>query len=103
MFFFSKINSIFLAVDVDGLNADEILLNKSTVNGPEMVSEETMALEETVKMRKIKWKYVIFFAIWLLSAWHLLTVEEQVLINHDIFIDAKHTKSASLHCVFPET
>lgn len=35
-----------------------------------------------------RWKYVMFFLIWSLSAWHLLTVKEKVLIKHDIVVNA---------------
>lgn len=52
--------------------------------------------EPMEKKPKNKWKYVIFFAIWLFSAWHLLTVKENILIKHDILLDVEHTKSASL-------
>lgn len=40
-----------------------------------------------------KWKYGVFFGIWMMSAWHLLTVSEKILIEHSISIDAEHVQS----------
>lgn len=74
------------AINVDGSNAEENLLEKTLFNG---VNNE----EKLDKKSSKKWKYIIFFGIWLLSAWHLLTVKEKMLIKHDILIDSQHTKS----------
>lgn len=39
-----------------------------------------------------KWKYIVFMLIWLLSAFHLLTIEEKVLIKHDLVLERNYTK-----------
>ncbi|XP_055295146.1 P protein-like [Sitodiplosis mosellana] len=78
-----------LAIDVDGSVGDEKLLMETRTESKEKI--ETMK-----KKGKSKWKYVIFFAIWLMSAWHLLTVKEKILIKHDILMDAKHIKALNL-------
>lgn len=40
-----------------------------------------------------KWRYGIFFVIWLLVAWPLLTVREKIPIEHTVAIDSAHDKS----------
>lgn len=40
-----------------------------------------------------RWKYGIFFAIWLLVAWALLTVREKIRIEHTVAIDSTSEKS----------
>lgn len=40
-----------------------------------------------------KWRYGIFFVIWLLVAWPMLTVRENIQIEHTIAIDSAHDKS----------
>lgn len=80
-----------------------VFLDQSlTINMSEFVAEEELLHKTgdfaTAKDRNegksyLKWKYGVFFAIWLLSAWHLLTVSEKILIEHSIWIDSDHVKS----------
>lgn len=38
-------------------------------------------------------KQVVFSIVWLISAWHLLTVKEKIPHRFDISLDSHHTKS----------
>lgn len=70
---------------------EKLLENTSSVN-----SESAKNTEMVEKKLKVNWKYVIFFVIWLMSAYHLLTVKEKILIKHEILVKPKHTTSMSL-------
>lgn len=74
-----------LTLNVEQNCVDEQLLEENSRKSAKNPTAEK-------KMSSIKWKYVVFFIIWLGSAWHLLTVKEKVLVKHDILLDSKHTK-----------
>lgn len=66
-----------------------------------ITAKNTVQLDETRLSTSAKksgqtakrWKYGIFFVIWLLVAWPLLTVREKIQIEHTVAIDSAHDKS----------
>lgn len=74
----------------DVINEEELLnKNSNKFNSNESGSSKS----DSISSSSSKWKYGVFFAIWLVSAWHLLTVSEKVLIVYPVSIDANHKKS----------
>lgn len=62
---------------------------------PQNKDSDSSNLKGTAEEKIIakRWKYGVFFAIWLFSAWHLSTVAEKVLIEHSVSIDSNHEQS----------
>lgn len=69
------------AVEGDDQSTDRSLLEDESTN------------DSNSSPKKHLWKYVMFFLIWTLSAWHLLTVKEKVLIKHDVHINENISRS----------
>lgn len=88
--FFVFFEEKMLTINVSENAVDEELLNKDSV-----VPDSSEAIGQ--KRSSNKWKFGVFFALWLLSAWHLLTVREKIPIEHNISIDSKHEKSMALN------
>lgn len=87
-------------INVDGVadRAEENLLDKThqplIMDGMDVANnKDDNKTEINGKKSSHKWRYIIFFLIWLLSAWHLLTVKEKMLIKHNIVIESQHIKS----------
>lgn len=91
VFFFFK--DKLLSINVSGNTADEGLLNKDLVD-----ADSSDRIEE--KRSSNKWKYGIFFAIWLICAWYLLTVREKIPTEHNIVIDSRHERSMHQKKIF---
>lgn len=72
------------------VSSEDFITAKNTAN-----SDENKALASSSKPGGTlkKWRYGIFFVIWLLVAWPLLTVREKNPIEHTVAIDSAHDKS----------
>lgn len=60
-------------------------------NNPKLHSEMKSSSKRRNHLNLLK--QIVFSIVWLISAWHLLTVKEKILHRYDISIDSHHTKS----------